>query len=490
MSLPFSVTHPVTPGRDSLTDLSIALKIHLPLLLVSKISDNDSSPLPSQSTSNTYSCNLIPHPPMDPVIESLFQKKTGILQATFTQLTSTQLPDDELSALLPKLLELQGERHLFLSNRQGIQTSIIQQIDEINLHSSFFLPQPIPDAPISDVLASAVAILRNPSYAIERIPRTLQKKFQVLQTDFVHYANAISDSLLRQLVNLSQLSLLVPPTKNHFAGCIPPNCLQTSKLLSLVDKKLRLLSRLLWRSFQQYLLTFLADLEHFTLFIIQLQPIVFIALLHQTAETLVRNLTTQMVLDGSNKPRLERLRDQLRDLLIPPPFPPRRISSRRRLTRCRSCSPALSEATKPNRRPDRLHIDHRLPDKYRHHNGRRLYNGKHLFDDSYLQCHIIVSSKPPRNSPLGPRQPGLLPKSGSPPLFGSNRPGGDSSQSANGYFPTTSCHSTVMHRQSIMCTAATSAVADLASLQKGQQALTMLLQLPSFFGSPAVRFDR
>ena len=41
-----------------------------------------------------------------------------------------------------------------------------------------------------------------------------------------------------------------------------------------------------------------------------------------------------------------------------------------------------------------------------------------------------------------------------------------------------------------MCTAATSAVADLASLQKGQQALTMLLQLPSFFGSPAVRFDR
>ena len=75
MSLPFSVTHPVTPGRDSLTDLSIALKIHLPLLLVSKISDNDSSPLPRQSTSNTYSCNLIPHPPMDPVIESLFQKK-------------------------------------------------------------------------------------------------------------------------------------------------------------------------------------------------------------------------------------------------------------------------------------------------------------------------------------------------------------------------------------------------------------------------------
>ena len=256
----------------------------------------------------------------------------------------------------------------------------------------------------------------------------------------MHYANAISDSLLRQLVNLSQLSLLVPPTKNHFAGYIPPNCLQTSKLLSQVDKKLRLLSRLLWKSFQQYLLTFLADLEHFTLFIIQLQPIVFIALLHQTAETLVRNLTTQTVLDGSNKPRLERLRDQLRDLLIPPPFPHRRISSRRRLTRCRSCSLALSEATKPNRRPDRLHIDHRLPDKYRHHNGRRLYNGKHLFDDSYLQCHIIVSSKPPRNSPLGPRQPGLLPTSGSPPLFGSNRPGVDSSQSANGYFPTTSCH--------------------------------------------------
>ena len=104
------------------------------------------------------------------------KKKTGILQATFTQLTSTQLPDDELSALLPKLLELQGERHLFLSNRQGIQTSIIQQIDEINLHPSFFLPQPIPDAPISVFLASSVAILRNPSYAIERIPRTLQKK--------------------------------------------------------------------------------------------------------------------------------------------------------------------------------------------------------------------------------------------------------------------------------------------------------------------------
>ena len=41
-----------------------------------------------------------------------------------------------------------------------------------------------------------------------------------------------------------------------------------------------------------------------------------------------------------------------------------------------------------------------------------------------------------------------------------------------------------------MCTAATSAVADLASLKKGQQALTMLLQFPSFFGSPAVRFNR
>ena len=377
---------------------------------------------------------------MDPVIESLFQKKTGILQATFTQLTSTQLPDDELSALLPKLLELQGERHLFLSNRQGIQTSIIQQIDEINLHPSFFLPQPIPDAPISVFLASSVAILRNPSYAIERIPRTLQKKV----SSFTDRFRALRKRNFRLSVTptgepISTIVAGATDEESH-RGVYSPNCLQTSKLLSLVDKKLRLLSRLLWKSFQQYLLTFLADLEHFTLFIIQLQPIVFIALLHQTAETLVRNLTTQTVLDGSNKPRLERLRDQLRDLLIPPPFPPRRISSRRRLTRCRSCSPALSEATKPNRRPDRLHIDHRLPDKYRHHNGRRLYNGKHLFDDSYLQCHIIVSSKPPRNSPLGPRQPGLLPKSGSPPLFGRNRPGGDSSQSANGYFPTTSCH--------------------------------------------------
>ena len=71
--------------RDSLTNLLIALKLHLLLLLDSRISANNFSPLPKQLTSNTYSCNPMTHPPIKLVLESLFTKKrysSGYLHIT------------------------------------------------------------------------------------------------------------------------------------------------------------------------------------------------------------------------------------------------------------------------------------------------------------------------------------------------------------------------------------------------------------------------
>ena len=57
-----------------------------------------------------------------------FHKKKVFFRLPSPNSPPPPLPDDELSALLPKLLELQGERHLFLSNRQGIQTSITPEL--------------------------------------------------------------------------------------------------------------------------------------------------------------------------------------------------------------------------------------------------------------------------------------------------------------------------------------------------------------------------
>ena len=65
---------------------------------------------------------------MDPVFESLFPKQQVFFRLPSPNSPPPPLPDDELSALLPKLLELQGERHLFLSNRQVIQTSITPEL--------------------------------------------------------------------------------------------------------------------------------------------------------------------------------------------------------------------------------------------------------------------------------------------------------------------------------------------------------------------------
>ena len=118
--------------RDSLTNLLIALKLHLLLLLDSRISANNFSPLPKQLTSNTYSCNPMTHPPIKLVLESLFTKKKVFFRLPSHNSPPPPLPDDE-----------QPSSRNCSTCRRNANPNIIQQIDEINLHPSFFLPKPI-----------------------------------------------------------------------------------------------------------------------------------------------------------------------------------------------------------------------------------------------------------------------------------------------------------------------------------------------------------
>ena len=275
---------------------------------------------------------------MDPRLASLFLKQQQFFRRPSPLSEPPRLPDDQLSDLLPKLIDLQARRHLFQTNNKETLAALITQLEEIISHPSALVPQPVPDAPLRDFLASAVAIITDPNYAANRIPRPVHRRFGSLINDFLTYATVTTESLRKQLANLSQLALLVPPLSTHFAGHIPPSCQrrESNLILFQLDRKIRLLSRLLRAANTQYHNCFLADLDHIKLFVEHLKPLVSFPTIHKPIESLLQALSQQTAIPVPQFPRLQRLNDQLQDLLLPPPLPPRTTSRR---PRCRSCSP-------------------------------------------------------------------------------------------------------------------------------------------------------